>query len=320
MNTGIRKEQEASVLEQLRSPGLDLPLRLIDGHLIDGEGTQVGTYRAPVWSFMDTPDSFYEGKYNNRVSFVPRSDGYLATLPIRIAMQNYPTTVAEEVPEGGTVVEIGCAGGIAWFGKRYRMIGIDLSKAALEMASEIYDAALQCDATRMPLADGSVDGVVSSYLFEHLTVEQKHALLTEAFRVLKPGGKIVFLYDLRTDNPVIARYRKADSDLYQRLFLDNDGHLGYEGIEENRAHFSKSGLTVSREIFHERTPVLSRAVWQKLSEWPGAWGKVARVVWALNSGPMRLPGAGLVWLVDATVGRLFPKRCARGMITVAVKP
>jgi len=288
--------------------------------LVDADGVQVGRRLGAVWSFMETPDTFYEGRYNNRIRHVPRSDGWLATLPLCIVMQNYPTTVAAEVPAGATVVEIGCAGGLTWFGRRYRMIGMDLSQAALQLAAEDYALTLQCDATRMPLADASVDAVISSCLFEHLTDDQKTALLAETFRVLKPGGKVVFLYDLWTENPVIAGYRRADPERYQREFLDHDGHLGYRGVDENRAFFRDAGLRITREIFHERTPFQSNSVWKKFSRWPGMRGRVGRVGAALTDGPLRLPMLAALSLTDATLGRLFPPSHARGMITVAVKP
>lgn len=309
-----------TVPEPLRSPGNHVPLVLKDDVLVDADGVQVGRKVGPVWSFMDAPDDFYEGRFNNRMRYVPRGDGWLATLPLRMVMQNYPTTVTAEVPEAATVVEIGCAGGLSWFGQRYRMIGMDLSREALALAAEDYDKVLQCDATRMPLADSSIDAVVSSCLFEHLTDDQKTALLAESSRVLKPGGKIVFLYDLWTENPVIAGYRRADPERYQRMFLDYDGHVGYRGVDENRAFFRAAGLRITREIFHERTPLQSNSVWKKLAEWPGWRGRIGRIGAAGTGGLLRLPMLTLLWTTDATLGQLFPQRFARGMITVATKP
>jgi len=248
------KTLHAAVPEQLRSPNSHAPLELKDDRIVDVDGLSVGRRLGPVWSFMDSTDDFYEGRYNNRMRHVPRNDGWLATLPLRIVMQSYPTSVAEEVPKGASVVEIGCAGGLSWFGQRYHMFGMDLSLEALKLAAQDYDTVLHCDATRMPLADASVDAVISSCLFEHLTDDQKVELLSESERVLKPGGKVVFLYDLWTDNSLIAGYRRADPDRYQRMFLDHDGHLGYRSVNENRAFFRAAGLRITREIFHERTP------------------------------------------------------------------
>ncbi len=51
---------------------------------------------------------------------------------------------------------------------------------------------LVASATGIPLEDQSVDLVVSNYCFHHLGNDEKRRSLDEAFRVLTPGGRIVF--------------------------------------------------------------------------------------------------------------------------------
>jgi SAM-dependent methyltransferase len=303
----------------LACPVHHAPLSLYQSDLVCPECGVVGHLKGPVASFLAEADPFYEGKYANRTKYLPLGESYLATLPLRIVLAGYPNEVVAALKAGSRVVEIGCAAGIDWFGRRFQMIGMDLSLAGLEIAAGQYSQVVQCNATRMPLPDGSVDGVISSCLFEHLVDADKDALLAECMRVLRPGGKVVFFYDIKTDNSVIATYRERRLDLYQQLFLDGDGHVGYTGVDENRAHFAKAGLAITREVFHERTPVLSSSVWYKLSQWPGLQGRVARGMHRLGSGPLRLPWQGLIWVVDGSIGRFFPQRHARGMTTVAVK-
>ena len=280
----------------------------------------VGRWKDGIASFLPEADGFYEGKYNNRTKYVPGNDGFLATLPLRIVGQGYPTAVARELPAGSTVIEIGCAGGIDWFGQRFDMIGIDLSEAALKIAAQNYATVVQADATRLPFADGSIDGVVSSCLFEHLSSQTKDDLLREIRRVLKPGGKVIFFYDVTTDNPVIAAYRASRPDLYQSQFLDGDGHIGYESVEANRKHFDRAGLVVIREAFHEVTPFLTNSVWQKLSQWPGKPGAWAKVGATLTSGLARIPSLALTSLADTIVGPFLPSRYARCLTTIASRP
>ncbi len=296
------------------------PIRLDGDVLVCPNCGLVGRLVGNIPSLMAEADPFYEGKYVNRTKFVPPNDGFLATLPFRIVLFGYPNEVAAALKPGAKVVEIGCAGGVDWFGRRYHMIGMDLSRKGLEIAGENYAQVVQCNATRIPLADASVDGVISACLFEHLTNEDKASMLSECRRVLKPGGKVVFFYDIKTENSVIARYRACRPDLYQTLFLDGDGHLGYTSVDENRAVFQDAGFKIIREVFHERTAVLASPVWYKLSRWPGIPGRVAQVMHFLGSGALRLPWLGLLWAVDCTVGRLLPATFARGMTTIAVKP
>jgi len=47
------------------------------------------------------------------------------------------------------------------------------------------------EATELPVADGSVDVVLSNYCLHHLRDADKRQALAEAWRVLRPGGRIV---------------------------------------------------------------------------------------------------------------------------------
>lgn len=278
-----------------------------------------GRLEEGVFKFLIGSDEFYEGRYNNRTRYVPRGDGYLATLPLRIVQQGYPTTVAQQIVRGKTVLDIGSAGGSDWFASRYRMIGLDLSMAALKDIAERYAVAVQASAVEIPLKNESVDAVISTCVFEHFIARDKDRVLSECYRLLRPGGKLVFFYDVSTENPVISSYRRRDPENYKVQFLDGDGHVGYSSVDENRAHFMGAGFSIIGEAFHERTPVLSNSVWQKLSRWPGVWGRAAGIGDVITSGAFRLPALIALTLTDATFGQVLPIRYARCMTTVAQK-
>ncbi len=70
-------------------------------------------------------------------------------------------------------------------------------------------------AVSLPLVDGSADLVVSNYCFHHLSDTDKEVALAEIFRVLRPGGRLVFgdmmfrvrLTNSRDRSVVIAKVR-----------------------------------------------------------------------------------------------------------------
>lgn len=318
--TSPQDSSSAAITSILRCP--------VDGAVLRQEGDTlicpicgpVGTVHGRFISFLPNQDQFYEGRYFNRIHHVPRADNFVATLPIRFIGKGYHTTIARQLPVGSRVLELGCAAGIDWFAKRYEMWGLDLSRSSLEALCEDYHVALQASALALPFADNTVDGVISSCLFEHFTPEDKQILLAEALRVLRPGGAIIFYYDMTTRNSVIAPARKAQPELYQTLFLDGDGHVGYEDAEANDRHFRNAGFANVRHVYHERTPLLPNSVWEKLRKWPGRRGKLGAIGHRLTSGVFHKPALAAIGLADVTVGRMLPKEYARVVTTTAQKP
>jgi ubiquinone/menaquinone biosynthesis C-methylase UbiE len=63
---------------------------------------------------------------------------------------------------------------------------VKASSAQLENVDSTTASALS-----LPLVDAAASVVVSNYCYHHLRDEDKHRALAEAFRVLKPGGRIV---------------------------------------------------------------------------------------------------------------------------------
>ena len=139
------------------------------------------------------------------------------------------------------VVEIGSGrGGGAAYVSRYlkpkAMIGIDISKNAVEFCNKYYSNAgvsfSQGDAENIPLADNSIDAVIN--------VESSHCygsmrrFLKEVQRVLRPGGFFLFTDHRDQDQmPVLRRQMKeagleivSETDItanvVRALELDND--------------------------------------------------------------------------------------------------
>jgi SAM-dependent methyltransferase len=270
-----------------------------------------------VVRLLERTDDFYEGTYKNQIKFTPRSETWYAAWPLWLINNGYLWAARKHIREGSTVLEIGCASGIAYFGKRFRMIGLDLSFSSLLGVIDIYGMCLQADARRaIPLQDQSVDAIFSSYVWEHIHPSEKPRVLEESYRVLRPGGKLIFLYDAESRNPLVRWMKRRDPVLYQRLFIENDGHLGYQTPDENRELFEKCGFSVLEHCGLERTWIQSPSVYEKLRHWDGWMRWLAEIGFRLGKPPWFQGYTALTRIVDRTVGRVFPTNWARVVISV----
>jgi SAM-dependent methyltransferase len=102
--------------------------------------------------------------------------------------------VARRLREADTLVDAGCGRTApllrAFQGKAARLIGVDL----VEFSPEARDAGLELirgDLNLIKLDTGSVDGIVSRSVMEHLS--NPDATYKEFSRILKPGGWVIFL-------------------------------------------------------------------------------------------------------------------------------
>jgi ubiquinone/menaquinone biosynthesis C-methylase UbiE len=108
---------------------------------------------------------------------------------------------AADIGPDAVVVDMGCGTGLVTLPAAplcRSVIGLDASATMLERLSEHARRAgvtnislIHGDMRRVPLADASVDVVVSCYAFHHLSDDGKELAAAEAFRVLRPGGRMV---------------------------------------------------------------------------------------------------------------------------------
>jgi ubiquinone/menaquinone biosynthesis C-methylase UbiE len=73
-------------------------------------------------------------------------------------------------------------------------VGVDVSRAMLDLAEPGSTQRLQASGTSLPLADESFDVVTCGYVTQHLDDDGLLALLREVRRVLTPGG-IALVWD-----------------------------------------------------------------------------------------------------------------------------
>jgi demethylmenaquinone methyltransferase/2-methoxy-6-polyprenyl-1,4-benzoquinol methylase len=105
------------------------------------------------------------------------------------------TLEALALPGGSRLVDLGAGtGDLVRLARRagHQVVAIDLSwqMLATGRAREPFTAA-QADAEALPIADGSVDGVVSGFALRNL--RDLGTALAEAARVLRPGGRLALL-------------------------------------------------------------------------------------------------------------------------------
>jgi 2-polyprenyl-6-hydroxyphenyl methylase / 3-demethylubiquinone-9 3-methyltransferase len=103
---------------------------------------------------------------------------------------------AELVPPatrtGSLLLDLACGGGLLAphvAGKGHRHVGLDLSATALPVARAHGVQPVRGDVLHLPFADAVADVVVAGEVLEH--VAEPVDLLTEACRVLRPGGTLV---------------------------------------------------------------------------------------------------------------------------------
>jgi SAM-dependent methyltransferase len=106
-----------------------------------------------------------------------------ATFEQRIASSLRPDMVVLDAGCGRTAPTLR-----KYLGRAARLVGVDLVDFRdLPPGIEAY----KTDLAHLPLADASVDLIFSQSVFEHLT--DPEAVYAELHRVLKPGGRLIFL-------------------------------------------------------------------------------------------------------------------------------
>lgn len=101
--------------------------------------------------------------------------------------------------------------------------GLDLSEKILEQARTIHPEINFRKGNMLELAfdDDSIAGIVAFYAIVHFTEEQVEMAFREAFRVLQPGGLLLFTYHIGEDTIYIEEFlgKKVCIDL---MFFTTD--------------------------------------------------------------------------------------------------
>jgi demethylmenaquinone methyltransferase/2-methoxy-6-polyprenyl-1,4-benzoquinol methylase len=173
------------------------------------------------------------------------------------------------LPAGSRVVDLGCGTGDLCRGLErsgLSAVGVDMAAGMLAMAHTSAPL-VRADALRLPLRDGLVDGAISGFALRNVT--DIGACFREAARVIRPGGRAVFLEVAEPPNPVIRRMHA----LYFRRIVPIVGGLisdrsAYRYLPASTAYLPEPeallGLLADAGFVHCRRVVLGAGAAQLL--------------------------------------------------------
>jgi len=158
-----------------------------------------------------------------------------------------------DLKPGETVVDLGSGAGVDVFlaarhvGPTGRAIGIDLTPEMIARAQAIAKEAGIANAAfhlapieKIPLSDETADAIISNCVIN--LSPDKAAVLSEAYRILKPGGRFVVSDMLRlTDTPGRITCDCEGGALSEREWRDGLAAVGFTEITIERTGASASG-------------------------------------------------------------------------------
>lgn len=113
------------------------------------------------------------------------------------------------------ILDIGCGTGeFADLFSKFDYYGIDISATYIRYAAKRKRGSFKTmDATKLEFSDDSFDYILIMAILHHLDDNKINGVLSEAKRVLKPGGKILVMEDAKIEkleNLVIKFFQKFD--------------------------------------------------------------------------------------------------------------
>jgi TDG/mug DNA glycosylase family protein len=134
-----------------------------------------------------------------RAIYESRASAWIARRDVDAAALRRLRELADALPEGALVADLGCGPG--WFAERLRrrghsVVGLDVSGAMLAAARAASPRArlVRGDLARLPFARSTLDGVWAKNSYIHLPFRQLPPALAELHRVLRPGARVTLSF------------------------------------------------------------------------------------------------------------------------------
>lgn len=110
-----------------------------------------------------------------------------------------------------------------------KIIGADVDKSILEIAAKKTGAGIELihyDGSHLPLPGESIDKVVSSLVFHHISTENKEIILAEIFRILRPGGEL----HIADFGKAINFYERVAFGIFRRMDGEENTRVNSRGL------------------------------------------------------------------------------------------
>ena len=144
----------------------------------------------------------------------------------------------------GDVLEVGVGTGknLHYYPSELQVTAVDFSSGMLERAHEQKEylgldrvTLMKMDVEDLKFPDASFDTVISTFVF--CTVPDPLKGLTEVYRVLRPGGKAVFLEHMKSRNPLVNLFLGL-MNLYSRPAI------GTSMLRRTQENITTSGFNI----------------------------------------------------------------------------
>jgi SAM-dependent methyltransferase len=157
------------------------------------------------------------------------------------------TRFSQLVPQGGRVCDLGCGPGhVARFLSELGLdaLGVDISQAMVQVARRLNPGQKfeQGDMLSLKFPNATFAGIAAFYSLIHIERSRVPRALSELFRVLAPGGRL------------LASFHVGEGEVHRDEFLGHhvSFHATFFGIEEMSGKLTDTGFRIEEAL--DRTP------------------------------------------------------------------